>query len=94
MQKLWLSSSALGSFIPNLGRFFGSNTLAKMTIWRTLLRADISPPWTYVIQILVSEFQSQLRCYFLKCTHFWPCNLIWDILATLHQLLHNLYRNS
>ena len=30
MQQLWLSSPALGSCIPNLGRFLASNNLAKM----------------------------------------------------------------
>ena len=30
MRQIWLSYLALGSYIPNLGRFLASNNLAKM----------------------------------------------------------------
>ena len=95
MQQLWLSSPALGSCLPSLGRFKASNNLVKLTNFgMILLQAKISPHWTSAIQILVSEIQSKLRYYILNCTHFWPCYLIWYILDILHQLLHNFYSIS
>ena len=89
MRQLWLSSPELGICTPNLGRFKSGNNLAKIENLETSF--ERSPLWAFAVQILVPEFQSQLMYYFLKCAHFGPCYLIWDVLAILYQLLHNFH---
>ena len=61
-----------------------------VTTWQKL-RLWQNPFWTYVIQILPSEIQSEGRYYFSSGTKFWSWDLIWKILAILYQLLHNFY---
>ena len=44
MQRLWLSSPALGSCIPNLGRFLAINSLVKIDyLENTFTSQDITP---------------------------------------------------
>ena len=41
--------------------------------------------------LVFSEVHLDGSYSFIKCTHFEPCYLIWDVLAILYQLLHNFY---
>ena len=59
MQQIWLSSPALGSCIPNLGRFLASNNLVKIDNLEQYFYGPIDHPlWKSTIQISVSKFQS------------------------------------
>ena len=50
-----------------------------------------SPPAPPVIQILVSEVQSYVRYSFSNRAHFWPLDIMWDVLAFLYQVIHHFY---
>ena len=76
MRQLWLSSPALGSWIPNLGRFLASNKLTKIHYLVNNFIGKRSPSCKFFIQILASVFQSEGSNSFLKCEFFWPCYLI------------------
>ena len=44
MWRLWLSSPALGSCIPNLGYFLASSTYSELTIWKyPFMGQEITP---------------------------------------------------
>ena len=62
----------IGSCIPNLGCFKSNNTLSKIDYLEVYVRAKISPPWTSVIQILVSEVHSEGGYFFLGMSSFVP----------------------
>ena len=64
---------ALGSCIPNLGRFLASNYTAKhQELGKILLWDEISPHWTSSTQLLVTESQSEESYYFFNFTLL-PC---------------------
>ena len=67
MQQLWLSSPALGTCIPNLGRFKASNNLVKWTVWKnTFTGQDITPLYICHPNITVHLFLALL----LNLVHF------------------------
>ena len=63
-----------------------------LACYNLVKNSKISPPASPFNQFLVSEVQSEGRYSFSNRAHFWPLDIIWDVLACLYQDLHNFYR--
>ena len=62
MRQRWLSSPALGSCIPNLGRFYQVITLPKFdNLDKILLQAERSAPWKSVTPLYIGYANLSVR---------------------------------
>ena len=68
-------------------------TYPKLRIWQNpFMGQEITPLDICHSNHLAAEVQSEWTYYFSVCANFWTSEIIWNVLAIVHQLLHNFYR--
>ena len=89
---LWIFPNRYFCVLLNISLTHGfcDTYVFMITVRESIRNTERAIPDTTIIHILVSEFQSEGKYYFSDRANLWSLDILWDVLAFLHQGLHNV----